>query len=535
LNRFRVFPAALPFLAVCFGIAAGGSASGQCLLANPSFEIGGSGGRLFGGWNQFGVVASSPTAAHGAVAARVSGPNSGGWDVSAVWQPLDAAPGDVWRTSVTVRHTSAHPLTGSCLAIVNVEWRDSGGNLISYESFTAAGAGDPADASRRVTFTTGAAPSGTAAARLLLGVLQSPTDPPPDVIYDEAIFEKTVPDLDAVQWNDFPGGRTLSFGGRTWRVKGPGYYGPGPNLFSDGPGNVWVDANGKLHMTVRNVSGAWYSTEITLQDTLGYGDYVFTTEGRLDQIDSLVVLGLFLWEYGACYDPAYLWWNPYNEIDVEYSRWADSSNDIGQFVAQPYDWPGNIDRFAAAFSPGEITSHAFRWLPDRVEYRSWRGGPNDEGTSAPIHSWTYSGPHIPRPGRARVHINLWRITGNPASNQEVILPAFTFVPEHPLSAAPGPGGEALARIPALFPASPNPFRASTTIRWRMAEPGPADLAVFDVAGRRVRSLRAGPADAGLHELTWDGKDDDGRRVAANLYFVRLAAGDAVEARRVVVE
>ena len=40
-----------------------------------------------------------------------------------------------------------------------------------------------------------------------------------------------------------------------------------------------------------------------------------------------------------------------------------------------------------------------------------------------IHSWTYTGPHIPRPEQPRVHINLWQFDGPPASDQEVIIDA----------------------------------------------------------------------------------------------------------------
>ena len=44
----------------------------QCILANPSFEIPGSGGQVLGGWNHFGWVGSSIDATHGSIAARVA-------------------------------------------------------------------------------------------------------------------------------------------------------------------------------------------------------------------------------------------------------------------------------------------------------------------------------------------------------------------------------------------------------------------------------------------------------------------------------
>ena len=76
------------------GAALSGSAAGQCILANPSFELPGSGGAVFGGWNQFGAIGAVSNATHGAKAARVSGPDSGNWDVSGFWQSQDCVPGN---------------------------------------------------------------------------------------------------------------------------------------------------------------------------------------------------------------------------------------------------------------------------------------------------------------------------------------------------------------------------------------------------------------------------------------------------------
>lgn len=513
------------------GILLAGEAPAQCLLANPSFELPGSGGAVFGGWNQFGAVGSSPEATHGHAAARVSGPNTGNWDVSAFWQPLDTAPGDRWTASVKAWHTPIHPLSGSSSAILNIEWRDSGGNLISYESHTVADASTPTDQIQNVSILSQPAPTGAVTTHFLLGVLQSPTDPVPDVYYDQATFVKAgPPTLDDIQWNDFPGGRSLVFAGRTWRVKGPGYYGPGPNLFSDSSACTWVDGEGRLHLTIRQISGSWYSTEVTLEESLGYGDYIFTTLGPLDAWHPDVVLGLFLWQYGPCYDPAEGWWNPNNEADVEFSRWGDPQNDVGQFVVQPFDYPGNIDRFDVVAADGELTSQAIRWTADGVECRSWRGGPGDESPSNLIHSWSYTGPQIPRPEQPRVHINLWQFNGPPDVDQEAVIEQFTFVPADsqvvgiPADLPSGPKG-------LLGPVYPNPFGPRTTITFTLPEEDIVELSVYDVSGRRVRSLFRGPATAGDHIAAWDGRNDSGLPVASGIYLVRLRTGRVVETRR----
>ncbi|MEZ4386430.1 MAG: FlgD immunoglobulin-like domain containing protein [Candidatus Krumholzibacteriia bacterium] len=507
-------------------------AKAQCILANPSFELGGSGGAVFGGWNQFGAVGSSTTASHGARAARVSGPNSGSWDVSAFWQRLDTAPGDRWRATGQVRHPASKPLTGQCTALVNIEWRDAADQLLSYESFAVATPATPTDTYAAFAVESGAAPAGTVAAHILFGVLQSPGDPSPDVLYDQVTFSSaTPPTIDDMQWFDFPGGRTVTFGGRTWRVKGPGFYGPGPNVFGDGPECVWTDDDGHLHLTLANHDGVWKSTEVVAEESLGYGDYILTTAGRLDRVDPQAVLGIFLWEYGPCCDDAYTWWNAYNEVDIEYSRWGDPGAAIAQFVAQPFDFPGNLDRFDATFAAGEIASHAMRWLHDRVEYRVWRGGPGDESPATLIHAWTYTGPHLPRPEQPRMHLNLWKLGGTPAGDQEVVFTDFRFVPEGVASAvgdlAAAPGGR-------LLGARPNPFNPRTTVRFELASDQPIALDVYDLTGRRVRRLANGAFAAGQHGVDWDGRDDRGRSLASGIYLVRLQGQDFVEGRRVTL-
>jgi flagellar hook assembly protein FlgD len=57
--------------------------------------------------------------------------------------------------------------------------------------------------------------------------------------------------------------------------------------------------------------------------------------------------------------------------------------------------------------------------------------------------------------------------------------------------------------------------------------------VFDVAGRRVRSLFRGALEAGVHEHTWDGRDDRGRFVGTGVYVVVVRAGRHVATAKLV--
>lgn len=51
--------------------------------------------------------------------------------------------------------------------------------------------------------------------------------------------------------------------------------------------------------------------------------------------------------------------------------------------------------------------------------------------------------------------------------------------------------------------------------------GPAELAIFDARGRRVRVLADGPLEAGSHAWRWDGRDEAGRAVPGGCYLARV--------------
>ena len=87
---------------------------------------------------------------------------------------------------------------------------------------------------------------------------------------------------------------------------------------------------------------------------------------------------------------------------------------------------------------------------------------------------------------------------------------------------------------ALGKAFPNPFGPSTSIRFDVPAGGvEVDLSIYDVTGRRVRSLLSGTQPGGRHLVVWDGKDSSGRRVASGAYFYRLRAGDFEATRKIV--
>jgi len=75
----------------------------------------------------------------------------------------------------------------------------------------------------------------------------------------------------------------------------------------------------------------------------------------------------------------------------------------------------------------------------------------------------------------------------------------------------------------LEPLTPSPFRGSASARWVAPEAAPVRLEVYDVRGRRVRTLVDRTVSAGEFRARWDGRDDAGRAAAAGIYFLRLTA------------
>ncbi len=91
----------------------------------------------------------------------------------------------------------------------------------------------------------------------------------------------------------------------------------------------------------------------------------------------------------------------------------------------------------------------------------------------------------------------------------LMLPAATGVPT---GGAPGTAFESLG---------PNPSRGASVIGFSLAAEAQVAVRVFDVAGRRVAERDLGRFALGRHQVTWDGRDADGRALRSGLYLVDL--------------
>lgn len=78
----------------------------------------------------------------------------------------------------------------------------------------------------------------------------------------------------------------------------------------------------------------------------------------------------------------------------------------------------------------------------------------------------------------------------------------------------------------LGPSFPNPFNPATTIFFHLEEPAAVSISVFDITGRKIRSLvESRPLSAGPHRIVWDGCNSHGRTVSSGTYLAVAKVGN----------
>lgn len=83
-------------------------------------------------------------------------------------------------------------------------------------------------------------------------------------------------------------------------------------------------------------------------------------------------------------------------------------------------------------------------------------------------------------------------------------------------------------------ASPNPFSGQTLLAFELPRSQVVQLAVYDLKGRRVKTLMDSTLPAGPHAYAWDGRDGAGRPQPAGIYFYHLSGTDLEVVKRVTL-
>ncbi len=227
-----------------------------------------------------------------------------------------------------------------------------------------------------------------------------------------------------------PASPTLTWNAHTWRVTNGGMAG----VAKGNPANVFIDQDGYLHLRIINRAGTTTASEIFSTDKMGYGTYQWWIQGPVDNMDKSTVLGLF--PYGPV---AGIGIDAEDELDIEFSKWNNTlcsgacNADFTFYPATGNKHLGPTEKdFAASLKGGTLATARLVWTPTSVTGTVMSGLEPIGTTANVIETWTFA----PADPKARIPqqamptgMNLWCFKVLPASDQEVILRKFEFVPQ----------------------------------------------------------------------------------------------------------
>jgi len=92
-------------------------------------------------------------------------------------------------------------------------------------------------------------------------------------------------------------------------------------------------------------------------------------------------------------------------------------------------------------------------------------------------------------------------------------------------------------LPSVFELSqnyPNPFNPETRIEFSLAARADVSISIYNILGRRVKTLIDENRPAGTYTVIWDGTDRGGYHVASGIYLYRMQAGEFIQTRKMLL-
>lgn len=134
----------------------------------------------------------------------------------------------------------------------------------------------------------------------------------------------------------------------------------------------------------------------------------------------------------------------------------------------------------------------------------------------------------------------WRtVSPNPtvvfADNESTIIPYGTLHGLYRLI-TPGTVSQVASERSIRFLGNyPNPFNPETTIAFEIpSNPQPVDITIYNTLGKAVRKFSNEPATPGIQRIRWDGRNDQGEKVASGIYLAQIKSGNWSETSRMML-
>lgn len=241
------------------------------------------------------------------------------------------------------------------------------------------------------------------------------------LLFNASCMKSEVEPLQKIAASNVSTTTIISFSGYNWKVKNSltTKIGPGPNFWSRR--NVWVDAQGHLHLRLTKRNNKWYCAEVQTVDSFSMGTWQWKIEGAVDMLDKNVVLGLFNYSGNDGFD----------EMDIEFARWGNASNPNLNYTVWPAQTGFTNFSYTKNFTlNGTYTTHRFIRSSNAVVFQSMNGFYDDDTNLFATATCT-SPPKSVSLLKMPAFINLWMFQGKIPSNAqsvEIVVHEFRYIP-----------------------------------------------------------------------------------------------------------
>ena len=377
------------------------------VLLNPGFESGVGAG--IESWGSFGYgtnLRSSVISRTGSYSTRIEGVAAPS-PYTGIYQAYPAKVGEVWHASVWVLKRSLEAVTGENRAVVSLSFLNEAKDDPPLHAFNSREitASDADDEWIPITIGGEAFFKETRYVQIALVVIR-PTSEVNNVVFyfDDVQLGKIKP----IQWK-----------GRDWVVRHDVHL-IQDNVFSSNC--VWIDENDNLHLKEMEVNGQWLSPMIKLTQSLGYGEYRWYVNNRIDMNDPCLVHAMYTYEAP----------DDVNEIDVEITRAFTGSNIMQVHYTKFPSEPGYTANYPFSLT-NELTTHRFIWTPDSIQWQSYYGHyPEPPNQESIIAERVYTGSSIPEDGHELSGMQIHRlnyVVPTDTQHTEMVVSDFEFVPD----------------------------------------------------------------------------------------------------------
>jgi subtilisin family serine protease len=86
----------------------------------------------------------------------------------------------------------------------------------------------------------------------------------------------------------------------------------------------------------------------------------------------------------------------------------------------------------------------------------------------------------------------------------------------------------------LYQNYPNPFNSTTGIRFSLLSRTNVVIDVYDVLGRKIKTIIDKDCDPGVHSIMWDGRNIAGEEASSGVYFYRINAGNFSDTKKMLI-